>query len=197
MARRARRANVKGRSRQSDRHARIHQWMANSLAFRELDPFEVRILLELYLLYNGNNNGHLFLSVREAARRCNMGKNKAGDCFKKLQSLGFIRRRADEPENYKLREAHHWILSEFECFGRPPTLEFKQWKPEKESGRPRLKTARPGSGTDSNFSGSKQSDLSPNRDENHPEEHFFVSDEGHSYNHGVASNARQPRPVST
>lgn len=119
-----------GRSKENKRHVRFHYWMMKSAAFQHLNPFEVRLLLELYGLYNGRNNGYLFLSCREAARRCNMGKNTASRAFHRLIELGFIRRRADEPENYNLREATYWILTEYDFGRRGATKEFMSWRPD-------------------------------------------------------------------
>lgn len=198
MARRGRRTNNTGRSEPNERHVRIHQWLMNSAAFRDLDPFEVRVLLELYSLYHGTNNGYLFLSVREAARRCNMGKNKAGQCLKKLQRLGFIRRRADEPENYKLREANYWILTEFDCFGRPSTRDFMCWSPnEKSVARPASNTPRPGSGAKSVQKTSKNAEMSSIRDNLRADGPHAVSERGHRYNHAEASDAHRTSTVST
>ena len=124
-----------GRNKEDGKYIRFFRWMMDSQAFLSLDSFEVRLLLELYSLYNGANNGYLFLSIREASRRCNMSKNKAGKSFKVLQDKGFIRRRADEPENYFLREANYWILTEFD-FGRiSASKEFMQWTKEKKRAR--------------------------------------------------------------
>lgn len=130
---RGRRAGVNGRSAENKRHVRLHVWVTQSDAFRDLNPFEARLLLALYELYNGYNNGDLFLSCREAARRCKMSKNTASKSFHRLIELGFIRRRADEPENYSLGEANHWILTEFEYGTRPPTKEFLKWQPKENN----------------------------------------------------------------
>ena len=119
-------------------------------AFRALNPHETRVLLELYALYNGYNNGYLFLSCREAAQRCNMSKNTANKAFHRLIALGFIRRRADEPENYNLREATHWILTEHDFGTRSATKDFISWRPDQNlESRPGLSTPRPRSGTKS------------------------------------------------
>lgn len=188
----------KGRSAASKRHIRIHQWMMDCAAYKKLDPFEVRILIELYALYNGNNNGYLFLSVREASDRCNMGKNTACRCFKSLQRYGFIRRRADEPENFKLREARYWILTEFECFGRPATCDFMRWKSDKKSDRrPELNTPRPGLGTNSVVSGADKAPLSLKGDKKSEKQVGAVPEKGHSYNHHGGSKAHRNSLVPT
>lgn len=142
---------VNGRSKANNRHVRLHYWMMASAAFRALKAHEVRVLIELYSLFNGNNNGHLYLSCRQAEERCKISKNTAGRCFHRLQELGFIRRRADEPENYRLREANRWILTEFDFGSRSATKDFMHWVPEeKQKERPKSDTARPKTGTNLN-----------------------------------------------
>ncbi len=121
-----------GRNKEDGKYVRFFRWMMDSQAFLSLDSFEVRLLLELYSLYNGANNGYLFLSIREASRRCNMSKDKAGKSFKVLQDKGFIRRRADEPINFILREARCWILTEFDFGPVPASKEFMKWCSKKE-----------------------------------------------------------------
>jgi len=105
---------VKGKTDPSKRHIRLHRWLMDSVAWQTLDTASRSLLVELYALYNGSNNGFLFLSLREAARRANLNKDTAGRGFKTLQDRGFIRRRADEPVHFNLREARYWILTEFQ-----------------------------------------------------------------------------------
>lgn len=71
-----RRVNATGRSIGGDgHHVRFYQWELKSPAYRSLSLGARALLIELKSLYNGSNNGDLFLSVREAARRLNCGKN--------------------------------------------------------------------------------------------------------------------------
>lgn len=193
-----RRVEVNGRSKADLRFFRFHHWMMKSDAFHALDPHEVRILVELYALYNGNNNGYLFLSCREAARRCNMGKNKASASFRRLIELGFIRRRADEPENYNLREANHWILTEFDFGKRTATQDFVHWRPvSKAESRPLLKTVRPQSGTILSSTNTKCTIESLIRDENSGFSDHDVPNKGHRYNHPRSGGANGCPPQDT
>ncbi len=157
--RKGRSVDKTGRSKSGDKHVRLHQWLMQSEAWKSLDPHERAVLIELYSFYNGNNNGHLFLSVRMAADRCNMGKDKAGKCFKALEEKGFIRRRADEPEDYSLREAHKWILTEFDFRGRAATKDFMTWRLEKQNQRPQSRTSCPQSRTEQQLTFQKSAKL--------------------------------------
>ena len=137
-----RRTTQDGHSEPDKKYVQFYRWMYGSAAFCSLDPFEVRLLLELYSLYNGRNNGYLYLSVRQAALRCKMSKDKACASFRTLQETGFIRSRADEPTNFVLREARCWILTEFEFAGREATKNFMNWRPGSGTSRPKKRTGQ-------------------------------------------------------
>lgn len=118
-----------------------------------------------------------------------MGKNKAGRAFHRLIDLGFIRRRADEPENYNLREANHWILTEFDFGKIAASKEFMSWKSsENLESRPSLGTGCPSSGTISEVTTSKDGKASLIGDGKCAKSQTGVPDERHSYNQSVSAN---------
>jgi hypothetical protein len=93
------------------------------------------MLLELKALYNGRNNGDLFLSVREAARRVGIGKTLAAKCFHDLLDRGFLTIARPGAFNVKAAsrrgDATAWLLTEF-----PPgdgdgvgSRDFMRWRP--------------------------------------------------------------------
>jgi hypothetical protein len=88
-------------------------------------------LIELYSLYTGRNNGELFLSVRDAAKRGGMGKNAAQAALADLIDKGFVRPRQKGGFDYKARHATQWVLTEFEYAGALPTKDFMRWQPGK------------------------------------------------------------------
>ncbi|MGQ3300182.1 hypothetical protein [Reyranella sp.] len=138
-----RRVNATGRSEGGAHHARFYRWELESAAFRWLSVAARALLLELKGLYTGNNNGTLFLSVREGARRLGIGKNQAAAAFAELQERGFIRPNIVGAFNLKAEarrgNATSWILTEFpigEAKGAG-SREFMRWQPspEQESAR--------------------------------------------------------------
>lgn len=195
---RGRRVQSNGRSDPDAKHVRLYRWAMKSEAYRALDPFEHRLLVELYSLYNGRNNGDLFLSCREAAKRCRMGKNKANASFHRLIELGFIRRRGHEIENFNQREAYHWILTEFDFGSKAATKDFMQWQPpEKKKPRTASETNRPSSGTVSQSKPQDSNEASSIEDETAGFLRASVPDSGHSYNHTGRSKHDRSHPVST
>lgn len=119
--------NNKGRSTHA-RHIRLHHYLLNSPAWRALMPGPRALLMELYALYNGSNNGDLFLSEREAAKRCGVKhKNTAAKWFRELEDKGFIRPKVRGSFNVKVPTATAWILTEFEYNNQQPTKDFMRW----------------------------------------------------------------------
>ena len=114
---------------------RIYHWERESAAWRSLSPAARCVLIELKALYNGRNNGDLFLSVREAARRVGIGKTLAAKCFRDLIDRGFVRIARQGAFNMKAAarrgDATSWLLNEF-----PPgdgmgagSRDFMRWQP--------------------------------------------------------------------
>lgn len=116
----------------TNKHVRLHRWMLDSLAWRHASLVERCLLVEMYDLHNGENNGRLFLSVRDAARRLGIGKNTAQRGLAGLQSKGFIRPHQRGDFNWKSHQATCWVLTEFPCDGHPPTKDFMRWQPATE-----------------------------------------------------------------
>src|SRR5689334_1265733 len=82
--------NSTGRN-STSRFARLDHRMLASNAYRALSPNARSLLVELVMLYNGENNGSLFLSVRDAAHRIGLADASAASrAFDELMALGFI-----------------------------------------------------------------------------------------------------------
>lgn len=136
MKRRRKRANASGRTLGDAKHVRLHRWMLRSAAWQALPLIARCLLVELYDLYDGQNNGELFMSVREAARRLGIAANTAGRMFRELETKGFIRVRQKGSFDWKYRHATCWILTEFGFAGHLPTKDFMRWQPLTENQKP-------------------------------------------------------------
>ncbi len=128
-----RRTDATGRSKGESAHVRLYGWELKSVAYRSLSVAARSLLIELKALYNGGNNGDLFLSVREAARRLGVGKNRAGKAFRELRDRGFIRPHHVGAFSLKYESrrgnATSWILTEFALASALPTKDFMRWTP--------------------------------------------------------------------
>jgi hypothetical protein len=129
-----RRTNATGRSKAVSAHVRFYWWELESAAYRSLCPVARCVLLELKALYNGTNNGSLFLSAREAGRRVGVGKSKAWEALRDLQMRGIIRPAVKGGFSWKTGsrrgDATAWILTEFPIGNEKGvgTREFMRWK---------------------------------------------------------------------
>jgi hypothetical protein len=140
MARRPkkRRVNAKGRNIGGDaHHVRLYHWELRSAAYRSLSVGARALLIELKALYNGCNNGLLFLSVREAAKRLGASKNYAMKLFAELQDRGFIRPNEIGAFNMKAAagsgKATSWVLTEHSVGNAAAgTKDFMRWTPSPE-----------------------------------------------------------------
>lgn len=124
----------KRRGPKHDKHVRLYSWLLMSEAWRSLSCEARALLIELAGLYNGENNGELFLSVRDAARRINTGKSTAARAFDELMARGFIRPHVLGAFSRKVRHATSWVLTEFPIGDHvargEATKDFMRWKPD-------------------------------------------------------------------
>jgi hypothetical protein len=84
--------------------------------------------------YNQNfhNNGHLFISQRDAAEEIGSHHNEIARWFRELQHYGFIVRTAEGSLGVEGKgKAPHWRLTELGYMRDPPTLEFMSWDGQK------------------------------------------------------------------
>jgi len=139
-----RRKNIlpNGRNRTS-RFVRLDYALLNSPAYRALSCPARALLTELKMLHNGENNGALYLGVRDAAARLGLSDLEAASkAFAELQLMGFIVCTAEGFFHVKAAEharSRCWRLTD-EFFGRkPPTLDYLKREPApKTRGRKRM-----------------------------------------------------------
>lgn len=144
------RLDAKGRNTGDSQHIRIYWYELKSPAYRALSIGARALLVELKALYNGRNNGALFLSVREAAGRLGCSKSFAADRFQELHDKGFIRPR--ERGHFQVKclvgqaRATSWVLTAYAHGEALATKEFMRWRPDEiqKPVRPGGRTVRPG-----------------------------------------------------
>ena len=137
---RGRRTDATGRSKGDSKHVRFYEWELASPAFRSLSCNARSLLIEFKRLYNGENNGTLFLSVRRAAELIGVAKNTANNALAELQAHGFIRPTTQGSAHTKVRHATCWRLTEHECNGEMATKDFMKFGRHKHSTVPKFDT---------------------------------------------------------
>lgn len=97
--------NATGRN-NTDRFVRLSYRLLTSNAYRSLSPNARSLLVELAMLYNGNNNGSLYLGVRDAAHRMGVADLTATSrAFDDLKALGFVQMTQNAHFSIKAGEA--------------------------------------------------------------------------------------------
>jgi len=118
------------------RFVKLEHYLLNSPAYRSLCCYARSLLVELYALYNGSNNGTLYMSVRQAQQRLgDVGRKAAEKAFNELQDRGFITVVQKGSFTCKVQLATTWRLTEHDCEGRPATKDFMRWTPPAAAGK--------------------------------------------------------------
>ncbi len=118
----------------------MHQWMVASAAWKAASVYERCLYMELKQRYNGQNNGDIALSHREAMHALNCSNKPVAEAFRGLIAKGFIKVAVEGSFNWKAKapggRSTRWILTEL-AVDHPerslvPTKEFMQWRPSAE-----------------------------------------------------------------
>ena len=111
--------------------------MLKSKAWQALSGNAIKLLLEVWMRYDGKNNGEISFAVREAARALGCSINYASKLFKELQKTGFLKISKKGSFNYKKRHATEWILTAEPVGDAQATKDFMSWTPpEPEQKKP-------------------------------------------------------------
>jgi len=140
------RPNATGRTKlpASERYVKLPHYLLQSPAYRSLTPNARSLYVELKLLYNGSNNGDIFMSWRTAAAAVGVRTPAtAAKALKELAAKGFIQCRVQGSFDNKINLATQWILTEHENRGRPATKEFMRWRPDTPKEKSRMEKCVP------------------------------------------------------
>jgi DNA-binding transcriptional regulator YhcF (GntR family) len=121
------------RNRHSARFVQLFFWMLATPAWRSLSPWAVVAYIELAHCYNGVNNGELYLSARELAKRCGGSRATAARAIAELVAKGFVEITRNSGFNVKgrPRQATEYRLTVLFCdlTKKPASNAFKRWRP--------------------------------------------------------------------
>lgn len=117
------------RRKRSDPHVRLYGWMMKTLAWQSLSVGPRSLLVELYSLWDGTNNGKLYLSIRQAASRLHVSPNTVATWFDVLIERGFIKVAQIGSFRLKIKHATTWSLTEHPIGDALPTKDFARWRP--------------------------------------------------------------------
>ena len=127
-------------------------YILNSESFRAMSPKAVRIYIEILRRYNGQNNGEISLSCREAGKVALCSAETAGKCLKELDTHGFIKptrtgfftvRLATTYRITTERWGHHLPTHEWKLWVAPPKVAKKKPMPNLRDSTPHLINSAP------------------------------------------------------
>lgn len=99
----------------------------DSPAWKSLPPESQALWLYIRKRYNGNNNGEIPLSCREAASFLNISKNTSAKAFENLLDRGFIKVGQDSDFRLKSKTSRRWVMTDESYGNHGPTNEWRQW----------------------------------------------------------------------
>ena len=97
-------------------------------SFKALSASSVRVLIEMSLGFNGNNNGQIGFSTRQAAKCLDSGQERAKRAFDQLQEYGFIVCQTQSSFNMKTKKAREWEITFQLMPSGPPYHAWKKLK---------------------------------------------------------------------
>jgi len=125
-------ADATGKSQRREKYVALEHSMLDCPAYRALSCPARCLLTELLRLWNGSNNGHIALGVREGGKRIGCGRTKTADYFDELRAKGFIKLSRTGTFSAQARWATEWNITACPIIGQPtatpPTREYLQWE---------------------------------------------------------------------
>lgn len=135
-------------------HVRLHRGVTNGEAWKSLSCEARCLLIEIWARHNGQNNGRIPYSHREARKALRIGNRKVQAAFQKLQDRGFIVPRAKGSFDWKKRHATEWEITTEPCDDQTAKRLYRKWT--------KIQNTVPTVGTDGSYSGNRGDPGRPN-----------------------------------
>ncbi len=115
------------------RFVALYQWEMDCPAYRHLSVYGRALLMEFRKVYNGDNNGEIVMSVRQAAKLINCDKKTAAKTIKELEGKGWIRNVTEGSFSQKTNKtASTWRITNQPIgmgVDTPESKEYASWTP--------------------------------------------------------------------
>ena len=187
--------NRTGRSK-TEGFIRLHRGVTNSEAWKSITCEARALLLEVWARHNGQNNGAIPYSQREARKALRIGSRKVGAAFSDVQDRGFLIARCKGSFDWKAGasegRATEWEITAEPCDGKPAKRLYRDWPKKQNAGTTvgadghhrgrRSPTNHPTKPDIGNHSGARYVDIQPSNG----------THRGHTYNLPSAAGAKPP-----
>ena len=123
--------NNTGRSISGGKFVQVHHFMMDCAAWLALSANGRAAYLEIAKLYNGTNNGFLFMSALRLSELLGVSKATAARTMRELLEKGFIEITKPSAFSVKTRLATEYRLTLYRCdrTNKLPSKKFTLWKP--------------------------------------------------------------------
>lgn len=114
------------------RFCMLDDWIFDHAAYRGLGVGARALHWELIHVFNGHNNGRLFLSHRLAAQRLGCSRNTISRYYTELEDMGFLNKTRGHclgPDGKG--QSTHWALTHLGVGTNRATMDFKRKSPTK------------------------------------------------------------------
>ena len=113
----------------AERYVRLTHRMMQTQAWQNLDGDARAIYVELAMLYHGNNNGSIGLSIRQAAQAVHVSKTTAASRPDRTCRIAVSSSPRPRAALIRKRHATRWRLTEFRCdvTSQPASRDFDAW----------------------------------------------------------------------
>lgn len=119
------------KSKKGEAHVRIYWYEERCLAWTTMSPDPRALLVALRGLYRPSNGNVVFLSVREAMARLNIGQRRVQHAFSDLIERGWIT--VETPGGFQQKTRHatsYRLANEASCApGANPSKAYLRWTP--------------------------------------------------------------------
>lgn len=104
-----------------------HKW-TDTPAWRDLSGSAVKVLVHLVRSYNGDNNGEISLSGRQASEATGLARNTVMAALQELIDHGFIALAKAGHFNLKVKHSAQWRLTFWPTDKRKATHDYLTWE---------------------------------------------------------------------
>lgn len=124
---------MKSKGRNGGTFVMLTHSMIDSPAWKSLPAPAQALWLHIRRRFNGNNNGEIPLSCREASELLNISKNTASHLFDVLIERGFIKIGEHSSFTLKIKRSRRWIMTHETYDRKAPTNEWRDWGKKSQS----------------------------------------------------------------
>jgi hypothetical protein len=116
------------------RYVKLDHLVLRHPAFETLTGRAVKLLIYVYMRYNGSNNGQISFSVREAAALLRCSKDTAAATFRELVEHLLLEEIVKGAFSLKARHATTWRITLATAPDHPATNDYTHWQPSATNG---------------------------------------------------------------